>query len=1100
MNLRIARCLRPCAAVLILAGTSASVWAADQNVPADFPTIQAAVNAAGATGDRVIIAPGTYAEQIDLLGKAVELKSSGGAAVTVIAPGAVGPVLLAQSINGLKLEGLTIRGGQLLTGSGAGLRAADSTVTIVSCVFAQNTVSDGDGAAISSTNSTLTVSSTSFTSNTANAVAPGNTIGAAVSIIGGAAGFTNCTFTSNIGVEVGGGAVGTAGAATVTLTGCTFRTNQANTFTASVSDIFGGGGAVAAKEGSTLNIVSSTFETNVQTGSGGGGAVRIFGAGSGTSLNVLNSIFRGNSGAGGAISFVTAGTFELRGTTFEANLSGTSNGGAVVFGGSGPLGIIANCSFIENNAAVAGAIQLAQPATITDCTFTGNRANGATSGSFVIAGGGGAVIVDAGTALTTFERCTFTNNVMNSGTTASNRGGAVRVRRSNVAFIDCTFTGNTSNNNRGGAIWFEALSSGSTNARTGTITNCLFTNNSTTGTGFQEGGAIGATGRVSLTIENSQFVGNSAATRGGAIDGEFAEGLTIRNTTFRDGGLTRDSAGVFWTVLTSFNPAVVIENSTFRNLTATPTVGTGQGGDWGGANISAHTLSLTNTTFENCSGKIGGGLRFAANVTATTTAATVNGLVLRNCNAVAFSSSNGGDFGGAEINASTVIIRNSTVIDCDAKLYAGISSAGTNVTVEDSTFRNNIATPINGSSGGDVGALRINSATGLARRVTFRDNSAKIAGSIQGNSTGTFTVEDCSFINSRAIATPTDSFGDGGAINTDAVNVVIRRSTFTSCSARNGGGVRITGGGPTGTVTLTDLAFYDCDAVTTTTSTSSARGGSVFLERAGTAHSFSQIRSFSGNSRRGGALWLRAPIISVTDLVALGNSAVDRGGAIYIESSGSVSIANALIAGNSSALGAGVFADTTGTIPNILNSTIVDNAGTGLYLARCDVAQVTTVSNSIIRGNTVQIGDPSCQPSVIVSHSNIQGGYAGTAVIDAVPLFANPAAGIYTLQSGSPSIDSADNLALPVTLTSDLAGAARRFDDASTPDTGVGPAPIVDHGAYEFVGPPACPVISTGPASVTLLNPGDVTFSVSLSSGDQPRFFQWRLNGSPLSN
>ncbi len=1099
MSFRIARCVRPCAAFLMLAGSSVSVWAADLNVPADFPTIQAAVNAASATGDRVLIAPGTYTEQIDLLGKAVELKSTGSAATTIIAPGALGPIILAQSINGLKLEGLTIRGGQLLTGSGAGLRVVDSTVTIVACVFDQNSVSDGDGAAISASGSTLTVSGTSFTSNTANAAAPGTTIGAAVSIIGGTAALTNCTFTSNVGVEVGGGAIGAANAASLTLTGCTFRTNQANTFTSSVSDIFGGGGAVAAKEGSSVSIISSLFETNIQTGSGGGGAVRIFGAGSATSLNVLNSTFTGNSGAGGAISFTTAGSFELRGTRFEGNVSASSNGGAILFSASGPAGIIANCSFIDNNAAVAGAMQISHPATISDCTFSGNRANGATSGSFVIAGGGGAVIVDSGSALTTFERCTFTNNVMNSGGTATNRGGAVRVRRSNVAFTDCTFTGNSSNNNRGGALWFEALSSGSTAARTGTITNCTFTNNTTTGTGFQEGGAIGAAGRVSLVITNSQFIGNTAATRGGAIDGEFAEGLTIRNTTFRDGG-SRDSAGVFWNALTSFNPAIVIENSTFRNLTATPIVGTGQGGDWGGANLSAHTLQLSNTTFENCSAKIGGGLRFVANVNATTTSATVDNLTLNNCNAVAFSSSNGGDFGGAEINASTVTIRNSTVTNCDAKLYAGISSTGPNVTVEDSTFRSNTATAINGSTGGDVGALRIVSANGLARRLTFRDNAAKIAGSLQGNSTGTFTVEDCTFINSRAIATPTDSSGEGGAINTDAVNVVIRRSTFDNCSARNGGAIRIAGGSAAGTVTLSDLVFNDCDAVTTTTSTSAARGGSVFLERTGTAHTLSRIRSFSGNARRGAALWLRAPVISVTDLVAIGNAAVDRGGAVHVENSGPVSFTNALIAGNSANFGAGIFVDTPGTTPSILNSTIVDNAGAGLFLATCEITAATTATNSIIRGNTVQIFEPGCEPTAIVSSSNIQGGFVGTAVIDSDPLFANPAAGIYTLQSASPSIDAGDNTALNPTNTTDLVGAVRQFDNPATPDTGVGPAPVVDHGPYEFVGSPACPVIASGPNTIVLLSPADVTFSVSLSAGTQPLVYQWRRNGTALSS
>ncbi len=53
------------------------------NVPSDFPTIQIAVNLASA-GDEIVVAPGTYFEDIDFLGKQATLRSSGGAAVTTI--------------------------------------------------------------------------------------------------------------------------------------------------------------------------------------------------------------------------------------------------------------------------------------------------------------------------------------------------------------------------------------------------------------------------------------------------------------------------------------------------------------------------------------------------------------------------------------------------------------------------------------------------------------------------------------------------------------------------------------------------------------------------------------------------------------------------------------------------------------------------------------------------------------------------------------------------------------------------------------------------------------------------------------------------------
>ena len=60
-------------AVLILALAAASfATAADLNVPADYPTIQAAVNAAQ-TNDTIHIAPGVYTGQVQITNKTLTL-------------------------------------------------------------------------------------------------------------------------------------------------------------------------------------------------------------------------------------------------------------------------------------------------------------------------------------------------------------------------------------------------------------------------------------------------------------------------------------------------------------------------------------------------------------------------------------------------------------------------------------------------------------------------------------------------------------------------------------------------------------------------------------------------------------------------------------------------------------------------------------------------------------------------------------------------------------------------------------------------------------------------------------------------------------------
>ncbi len=120
--------------------------------------------------------------------------------------------------------------------------------------------------------------------------------------------------------------------------------------------------------------------------------------------------------------------------------------------------------------------------------------------------------------------------------------------------------------------------------------------------------------------------------------------------------------------------------------------------------------------------------------------------------------------------------------------------------------------------------------------------------------------------------------------------------------------------------------------------------------------------------------------------------------------------------------------------------------------------------------------------SPTVSYSDVQGGFVGTGNVDADPLFVDLAGGDLRVLAGSPVIDAADStafggisltastatvsaatggtvdfaLAYPLVAT-DLDGDARLHDDPATIDTGAGPAPVVDMGAYEFGAAPPPP-------------------------------------------
>lgn len=91
----------------ILSGLPASI-----NVPADRATIQGAIDQAQ-DGDAIVVAPGTYRENLDFKGKAISVTSSGGAESTIIDGSYAGPVVSFTSGEGRSsvLDGFTLRNG-----------------------------------------------------------------------------------------------------------------------------------------------------------------------------------------------------------------------------------------------------------------------------------------------------------------------------------------------------------------------------------------------------------------------------------------------------------------------------------------------------------------------------------------------------------------------------------------------------------------------------------------------------------------------------------------------------------------------------------------------------------------------------------------------------------------------------------------------------------------------------------------------------------------------------------------------------------------------------------------------------------------------------
>jgi hypothetical protein len=231
-NLFAGRLLRAIA-VIPASCLSFSALAGTILVPQNHPTIQAAINAA-APGDVIVVAPGTYTgpgnRDLDLMGKAITLRSAGGAATCTIDAsdpnaGHHGIVISRGESRATVIDGFTVRGGSQF--NGGGILVSSASPTIRNCVITGNTCgcwgagvyaqssgasprlvncqivgnySAAEGGGVFSSDSAMVVENCVIADNHA-----GN-VGAGACVFGGPALFVNCRVTGNDAFYYGGGA------------------------------------------------------------------------------------------------------------------------------------------------------------------------------------------------------------------------------------------------------------------------------------------------------------------------------------------------------------------------------------------------------------------------------------------------------------------------------------------------------------------------------------------------------------------------------------------------------------------------------------------------------------------------------------------------------------------------------------------------------------------------------------------------------------------------------------------------------------------------------------------------------------------------------
>lgn len=268
------------------------------------------------------------------------------------------------------------------------------------------------------------------------------------------------------------------------------------------------------------------------------------------------TIFDG--GGKSQIWLIQKGNVLFDGLTFQNGFSGSSNGGALVFNGTGVTGKILGCTFIGNKVTdgtdgtsglSGGAIHVGEAKlTVENCSFSKNygRNGGSlysnnaeaelavkgctftedytynTGGSinnsngtqtiedctftrcYNMIGTGGAVHVNGASAVQTLKNCVFSAceaNRNNSYTKVDNKacGGAICVQNAYLDIIGCTFDGNM-----GSAGSAMLLQKGDGLVR---VTDCVFKNNKGASRGL-----IQTNGKAVLFMNNCQIFDNTLRT------------------------------------------------------------------------------------------------------------------------------------------------------------------------------------------------------------------------------------------------------------------------------------------------------------------------------------------------------------------------------------------------------------------------------------------------------------------------------------------------------------------------------------------------------------------------------------------------------------
>ncbi len=321
------------------------------------------------------------------------------------------------------------------------------------------------------------------------------------------------------------------------------------------------------------------------------------------------------------------------------------------------------------------------------------------------------------------------------------------------------------------------------------------------------------------------------------------------------------------------------------------------------------------------------------------------------------------DFGGKGVLLKSENGADFTIIDCqgtESEPHRGFHFHSG----EDSTAVVDGFTIQGGNTAGDGGGIYCNFSSPTISNNTISSNSSSRGGGIFCRNNSNPTISNNIISNNTAL-------GPGGGINCFFnSNPIINNNTISNNSALGSGG-----------------GIYCKDISNPTISNNTISNNSAFGV--------------------GGGIYCKENPTIYNNVIS--NNSAESGGGIYCLDFSSPSISNNSITGNSANIsGGGIYCGDSSS-PSISSNTIsensADSSGAGVY---CGSFSSPNISNSIIWANIGPEISPERVNSLIITYSDIEGGWPGEGNINANPLFAfvGPNSNNYNICSQSPCIDS----------------------------------------------------------------------------------------------